>query len=257
MAKAQIVSVALSQEETQALLQEVPQAYNTQINDVLLTALAQTFAQWQGMDCLLVDLEAHGREAFSESIDLSRTVGWFTAVFPVVLQVSPDSHPGEALKAVKEQLRRIPNQGIGYGIWRYLRGDEVAQTLKALPQAEVAFNYLGQFDQSLSSSSLFQFAPESSGRVYSPQETLPYLLEINGMVSAGQLHLEWSFSQEIYRNATVEKLAVGYIDALRSLITHCQSPDAGGFTPSDFAEFQQSQWNQADLDAITAVIKGM
>lgn len=257
MAKAQIVSVALSPEETQALLQEVPQAYNTQINDVLLTALAQTFAQWQGMDCLLVDLEAHGREAFSESIDLSRTVGWFTAVFPVVLKVSPDSHPGEALKTVKEQLRRIPNQGIGYGIWRYLKGDEVAQVLQALPQAEVAFNYLGQFDQSLSSSSLFQFAPESSGRVYSPQETLPYLLEINGMVSAGQLRLEWSFSQEIYRNTTVEKLAVGYIDALRSLITHCQSPDAGGFTPSDFAEFQQSQWNQADLDAITAVIRGM
>lgn len=257
MAKAQIVSVALSPEETQALLQEVPQAYNTQINDVLLTALAQTFAQWQGMDCLLVDLEAHGREAFSESIDLSRTVGWFTAVFPVVLKVSPDSHPGEALKAVKEQLRRIPNQGMGYGIWRYLKGDEVAQVLQALPQAEVAFNYLGQFDQSLSSSSLFQFAPESSGRVYSPQETLPYLLEINGMVSAGQLRLEWSFSQEIYRNTTVEKLAVGYIDALRSLITHCQSPDAGGFTPSDFAEFQQSQWNQADLDAITAVIRGM
>ncbi|PLZ94152.1 non-ribosomal peptide synthetase, partial [Fischerella thermalis] len=257
MAKAQIVSVALSPEETQALLQEVPQAYNTQINDVLLTALAQTFAQWQGMDCLLVDLEAHGREAFSESIDLSRTVGWFTAVFPVVLKVSPNSHPGEALKTVKEQLRRIPNQGVGYGIWRYLRGDEVAQVLQALPQAEVAFNYLGQFDQSLSSSSLFQFAPESSGRVYSPQETLPYLLEINGMVSAGQLRLEWSFSQQIYQSATVEKLAVGYIDALRSLITHCQSPDAGGFTPSDFAEFQQSQWNQADLDAITAVIRGM
>ncbi len=257
MAKAQIVSVALSPEETQALLQEVPQAYNTQINDVLLTALAQTFAQWQGMDCLLVDLEAHGREAFSESIDLSRTVGWFTAVFPVVLKVSPNSHPGEALKTVKEQLRRIPNQGVGYGILRYLRGDEVAQVLQALPQAEVAFNYLGQFDQSLSSSSLFQFAPESSGRVYSPQETLPYLLEINGMVSAGQLRLEWSFSQQIYQSATVEKLAVGYIDALRSLITHCQSPDAGGFTPSDFAEFQQSQWNQADLDAITAVIRGM
>ncbi|OKH14704.1 non-ribosomal peptide synthetase [Fischerella major NIES-592] len=257
MAKAEIVSVALSPEETQALLQEVPQAYNTQINDVLLTALAQTFAQWQGIDCLLVDLEAHGREAFSESIDLSRTVGWFTAVFPVVLKISPDSHPGEALKAVKEQLRRIPNQGMGYGIWRYLRGDEVAQALQALPQAEVAFNYLGQFDQSLSSSSLFQFAPESSGRVYSPQETLPYLLEINGMVSAGQLRLEWSFSQEIYQSTTVEKLAVGYIDALRSLITHCQSADAGGFTPSDFAEFQQSQWNQADLDAITAVIREM
>jgi len=77
------------------------------------------------------------------------------------------------------------------------------------------------------------------------------------MVSAGQLRLEWSFSQQIYQSATVEKLAVGYIDALRSLITHCQSPDAGGFTPSDFAEFQQSQWNQADLDAITAVIRGM
>ncbi|MEW6497914.1 MAG: amino acid adenylation domain-containing protein, partial [Cyanobacteriota bacterium] len=228
MATAQTVSVSLSVEETQSLLQEVPKVYNTQINDVLLTALGQAFSQWAGMDSVLVDLEGHGREVFSESIDLSRTVGWFTSVFPVLL-AGKNSQPGEALKAVKEQLRRIPNRGFGYGVLRYLSSEEVALALKALPQAEVTFNYLGQFDQSLPPSSLFKIASESTGNLYSPRGSRAYLLEINGLVAVGQLRLEWSFSETVHRRETVQRLAEGYIEALRSLIAHCQSPEAGGY----------------------------
>jgi NRPS condensation-like uncharacterized protein len=117
------VSLSLSEEQTRALLQDVPSAYNTQINDVLLTALVQSFAQWTGERSLLIDLEGHGREDLFEDVDMLRTVGWFTSLFPVRLQLEEIDHPGEALKLVKEQLRRIPNRGIGYGVLRYLRQD--------------------------------------------------------------------------------------------------------------------------------------
>ena len=115
--------VALTREETQTLLQKIPEVYHTQINDVLLTALVDALAQWTNQENLLIYLEGHGREELLEGIDLSRTVGWFTSKFPVVLKRGPSAHPGESLKAVKEQLRQIPNRGMGFGVLRYLNRD--------------------------------------------------------------------------------------------------------------------------------------
>ncbi len=229
------VSVSLSEEQTQALLQEVPAAYNTQINDVLLTALLQGFAQWAGEHSMLVALEGHGREELFEGVDLSRTVGWFTTVFPVLLELGEADHPGEALKSVKEQLRRLPNRGIGYGILRYLSQDEARRLkLQALPQAEVSFNYLGQFDRVLSESTLLAPAKESNGPAHSPLGSRSHLLEVNGFVASGRLQLDWTYSENVYQRTTVERLAWGFMEALQSLIAHCQLPEAGGYTPSDF-----------------------
>jgi hypothetical protein len=115
VAHSHTISISLSQEETQALLQDVPAAYQTQINDVLLTALVQAVKQWTGESLLLVDLEGHGREEIFEDVDLSRTVGWFTTLFPVLLDIGAASSLADALKTVKEQLRNVPNRGIGYG----------------------------------------------------------------------------------------------------------------------------------------------
>jgi non-ribosomal peptide synthase protein (TIGR01720 family) len=235
------VSVSLSVEETRALLRDVPQAYNTQINDALLTAVVQTFAQWTGTRCLLVNLEGHGREEILEAVDLSRTVGWFTTMFPVVLELQADA-PAEALKSVKEQLRRIPNRGIGYGLLRYLKGDAaITEKLRSLPQAEVSFNYLGQFDQVLSPNSRFQIAKESSGPPHGHLGSRGHLLEVNAIVTGGQLQLDWTYSSNLHQRATIENLAQGFLKALRSLIAHCQSPEAGGYTPSDFPLTQMSQ----------------
>ena len=246
------VSVSLSVEQTRALMQEVPSAYNTKINDVLLTALVQSFAQWTGKRFLLIDLEAHGREELFEEVDLSRTVGWFTTVFPVLLELEEDDHPGEALKSVKEQLRRIPNQGISYGILRYLSQKEATrQQLEALPQAEVIFNYLGQFDQVLSESSVLQVAKESSGQAYSALANRSHLLEVNGFVASGRLQLDWTYSKKVHQRATVERLAQDFIEVLQALISHCQSPDAGGYTPSDFPEAELSQ---EELDELVTQI---
>jgi amino acid adenylation domain-containing protein/non-ribosomal peptide synthase protein (TIGR01720 family) len=242
-ASARVVSFSLTVEETQALLHEVPAAYRTQINDLLLTALAQSFSQLTESRTLLVDLEGHGREAIFDDVDLSRTVGWFTTIFPVLLTLE-GSEPGEALKSIKEQLRAIPNRGVGYGLLRYLSGDqEIAAQLRQLPQAEVSFNYLGQFDQLLPEGAPFGPATESVGPARSPRGARRYLLEINAFISGGRLQLDWTYSERIHHHETIEYLAQNYSSALRALIAHCLSTGAGGYTPSDFplANLKQSK----------------
>jgi non-ribosomal peptide synthase protein (TIGR01720 family) len=230
------------------LLKEVPKAYQTQINDVLLTALAQALTQWTGTSIQLIDLEGHGREAILEDVDLLRTVGWFTAIFPVSLNLESTSNPGEMLKSIKEQLRRIPNRGIGYGLLRYLRKDtETLKKLQALPQAELNFNYLGQFDQMLSPTSPFKLTNESYGPRRSLRGNRRYLLEITGSIVGGKLQLNWVYSKNIHQQTTIEILAQSFMDALEELIRHCQSPAAGGFTPSDFPEADLSQEELDDL----------
>jgi len=253
VASEKTVSVALSVEETKLLLQEVPAAYRTQINDVLLTALGQAFERWTGNNSLLLDLEGHGREDIFEGVDLSRTIGWFTAVFPVLLNLEKPSDLGAAIKSVKEQLRAVPNRGIGCGVLRYLN-PEMAKNLHELPQAEVSFNYLGQFDQVLPQSSLLMLSSEPSGPIRSRRGNRRYLLEINGFIASSKLQLDWTYSENIHRRESIENLATGFIESLRSLIQYCQSPDADGCTPSDFAEFKWSQWGQDDLDNITAIL---
>ncbi len=252
VALAETVSVALNVEETRALLQDVPSAYQTQINDVLLTALVQTFAEWTHEQSLLLDLEGHGREAIHKDIDVSRTVGWFTTIFPVLLTLEGISHPGEALKAIKEQLRGVPNRGIGYGVLRYLsKNTQITQQMQSLPQAEVRFNYLGQFDQALSESSLFKWVNPTTDTSRSPRGNRRYLIDINGFVLGGALQLEWTYSKQIHQRSTIEQLAQDFVEALQALISHCQSPEAGGYTASDFPEANLSQ---KDLEQFLAKI---
>ncbi|NEU79910.1 non-ribosomal peptide synthetase [Nostoc sp. UIC 10630] len=246
------VSLSLNEEQTRALLQDVPSAYNTQINDVLLTALVQSFAQWTGERSLLIDLEGHGREDLFEDVDLSRTVGWFTTLFPVHLQLEEIDHPGEVLKLVKEQLRRIPNRGIGYGVLRYLHPDDTIRTkLQALPQAQVSFNYLGQFDQVIKASTALGLAQKFKAE-QSLLNQRSHLLGVSGFIRAGRLEMTWAYSEKIHKRDTIEGLAFGFMEALRSLITHCQSPDAIGHTPSDFSAARLSQ---KQLDKFMTKIK--
>src|SRR5262249_39906380 len=198
MASADTVAVLLSVDETRALLQDVPKVYHTQINDMLLTALMQAFAWWIGSASLLITLESHGREEIFEAIDLSRTVGWFTSIFPVQLRLKVGGRPEDALIETKELLRRIPHHGIGYGLLRYVSDDpEIARQLRALPKPDVRFNYLGQFDQVLSGASMFRRAHESYGPARDPQSRRTHVLVIEGLVTEGQLRFEWIYSTNL------------------------------------------------------------
>jgi non-ribosomal peptide synthase protein (TIGR01720 family) len=215
---------------------------------VLLTALVQAFARWTSTSSVLIDLEGHGREALFDDVDLSRTVGWFTAIFPVMLDLGDVTAPGEALKSVKEQLRRLPDHGIGYGLLRYLHPDpDVAAHLERRAAPEVSFNYLGQLSHASSGPAIVAPAPESSGPPRSARQHRRYVFEINAGVEAGQLRVFWTYSRHRHRRATVERVAHDFLVALRTLIDHCRSPDAGGYTPSDFP---RARVMQRDLDRL-------
>ncbi len=146
------ISISLTNAQTRTLLQEVPKAYNTQINDILLTALVQSLTQWTKTESCLINLEGHGREELFTGIDLSRTVGWFTTIFPVLIEHKSDWGLAEAIKSIKEQLRQVPNKGIGYGVLRYLSSE--AQKIQQLPEGEISFNYLGQLDSAFTQGSI-------------------------------------------------------------------------------------------------------
>ncbi len=259
------VELLLDAETTATLLTHVPHVYNTQINDILLTALAQTLNEWSGGESLLVEMAGHGREDIFDDVNLSRTVGWLSSRYPLQLDLHGVSDHGEAIKSVKEQIRRIPNRGIGYGILRYLTGGDISRQLRALRQPQVVFNYFGQFDELFIEPSPFALTEENRQRGVglSLMRTdgwgsgLPgirrYDLEVNSNTADGRLRVEWRYSQNLHDRSTVERLASRFFDNLRSLVTHCTSLEENAFTPSDFplANFSQGQ-----LDSLMAKLGG-
>ncbi|QOU03521.1 non-ribosomal peptide synthetase [Pseudomonas fluorescens] len=242
---ADTVSVRLDAEHTRQLLQQAPSAYRTQVNDLLLTALARVVCRWSGHDSALIQLEGHGRETLFDDIDLTRSVGWFTSAYP--LRLTPLAEQGASIKAIKEQLRGIPHKGLGYGVLRYLADDLCKQTLAGLPSAGITFNYLGQFDQSFGADALFHPLDESAGLAHDPDAPLPNELSIDSQVYGGELVLRWTFSRERFDRQTLQALADAYLAELRSLIAHCLRDDVGGFTPSDFP---LAHLSQAQLDSL-------
>jgi len=226
------VTVTLTDAETRALLQDVPGAYRTRIDDVLLTALTLTLRDWMYCESVLIDLEGHGREDIVGELDVSRTVGWFTTVYPALLSIADDAALGDALKAVKEQLRAIPINGMSYGLLRYVAQDEafIAQQ----PKAQIMFNYLGQLDTVMAADAPFVPSREATGLSCDPAGIRTHELAIVGTISEGRMQLSWRYSRERYRKDTIESLAGNYARQLKALIAHCLLPDSGGYTPSDF-----------------------
>ena len=245
----QTVTESLDQEKTQSLLHDVPGVYNTQINDVLLTALLHSLSEWIHSDKIWITLEGHGREDIIDGVNLSRTVGWFTTLFPVVLKHPGQTDIGQKLKMVKEQLRGIPNHGIGYGIQRYLGcTDRAFEHSRPNSSPQILFNYLGQIDLMLDDSSMFSLDREL---VLSrcPEGQRNYLLEINAFIFNNELMVNWDFSTNIHKEATIRKLALRFGESLRSIISHCTSSSTKSYTPSDFPD---AAVDQQELDDIIA-----
>ena len=227
---AESVTVTLGPDATGALLHQVPAAYRTQVNDVLLTALSRVLAGWTGHGTALIDLEGHGREdALLPGTDLSRTIGWFTAIYPVALDAGPGQDWGQALKSVKEQLRAIPRHGLGYGALRYLAG---RPGLAARPA--VSFNYLGQLDRAVPPGGFIHAVRHGLDASAAPAAGRVHQLDITGRIQDQRLQLTWTYSPGRHHRDTVTALAQDTIQALEEIIGHCAAPGAGGRTPSDF-----------------------
>ncbi|NUT79699.1 non-ribosomal peptide synthetase [Pseudomonas brassicacearum] len=247
---AETISVRLDAERTRQLLQQAPSAYRTQVNDLLLTALARVLCRWSGHASALVQLEGHGREALFDDIDLTRTVGWFTSVYPVRLSPAAEGY-GASIKAIKEQLRAVPHKGLGHGVLRYLADAATRQTMAGLPHAAITFNYLGQLDQTLGHDALFQPLDAPLGAIHDPEAPLPNELSVDSQVSGGELVLRWTFSAQRHDRQAIASLAEAYLDELQHLIEHCLTDEAGGLTPSDFplAKLTQGQLDSLPVPA--------
>ncbi|WP_373865018.1 amino acid adenylation domain-containing protein [Paenibacillus amylolyticus] len=222
--------VRLAPEETELLLKRVHRAFNTEMNDILVTALGIALRKWTGHERVRINLEGHGRESIGTDIDITRTVGWFTTKFPVVLEPETDRDLTYQIKQVKENLRRIPNKGLGYGICRYLSKSEEGLVWGAEP--EINFNYLGQFDDDVNQGEI-GISSYSSGSPASDRQARSFVLDINGMVLDGALSLDLSYSRKQYRKETMEAFAQRLEQSLRELITHCAGKENTEMTPSD------------------------
>ena len=237
----------LDKDSTRKLLQQAPAAYRTQVNDLLLSALARVIGRWTGRSDTLIQLEGHGREDLFDDVDLTRSVGWFTSAFPVRLTTSVDL--GATLKQVKEQLRAVPEKGMGFGVLRYLADEPTRRVLEQLPKPRITFNYLGQFDSSFEGEeqAMFRPATEDSGADQGRTAPLDNWLSLSGKVFDGQLSLGWTFSHQMFDRATVEQLADDLIEQLQALILHCVDARSWAVTPSDFPLVRLSQ---KQLDAL-------
>ncbi len=243
-----IITVTLEKELTEALLRDVPPVYNTQINEILLTALLQSFKRRTGQDQLWILMEGHGRESVSEDVDLSRTVGWFTSLYPLFLSLGGVSELGEAIKSVKEQVRALPQNGIGYGVLRYLSDEKVQDAMRQLPDPQISFNYLGQFDQGGMQESAFAVRPaEEAGAERSPENDRTQLLDFSAGIHQGQFTLNILYSGEKFEKETMTALAENYLTELKSIIDLCKQSEQVEYTPSDFEDVELDQDDLADM----------
>ncbi|MXQ65540.1 amino acid adenylation domain-containing protein [Actinomadura rayongensis] len=260
-AKMRELTLPVPADVTEALLTRVADVFHAGVNDVLLAGLAAAVAEWRGAGPVLVDVEGHGREALADGMDLSRTIGWFTSMYPVRLDAGPADltdvrsggpAAGELLKAVKEQVRTVPSDGLGFGMLRHLN-PETGQELAALPTPEIGFNYLGRFTTTDGTSGQADWTPVELGGEVDPAMPAAHVLEAGGVVhdrpDGPELHLSLAWVEGLFDRPAVERLAAEWAAMLTGLAAHADDPDAGGHTPSDFPLMDISQDDLGELES--------
>ncbi|MEM0940330.1 MAG: amino acid adenylation domain-containing protein [Bacteroidota bacterium] len=211
------VTITLPKEVDQQLTGLCHQAYDTQINDLLLTALYEAYQKWTKRSIMSLLLEGHGREDLFEEVDINRTVGWFTSIFPVVIQLEMSSTLAEKIKQVKAIMNKLPAKGIGYGILKYLSRDG---SLLEGTEGELVFNYLGSLE--LNNTNVVSIADESMGSSHSPSYK-SRCLAINGYSDSKGLHFVFEASYALNSDLDLEDFARLYENALSEVVAHCMA----------------------------------
>ncbi|MFF2810183.1 amino acid adenylation domain-containing protein [Streptomyces sp. NPDC058000] len=262
------LTLTLPAPTTTALLTTVPEAFHARIDDILLTALALAVVdrrrgRGEAGSQVLIDLEGHGREEIVPGVDLSRTVGWFTSLYPVRLDPGPFDRDevwaggpgmGQVVKQIKEQLRAVPDHGIGFGLLRHLNPTAAAE-LSGLPTPQIGFNYLGRLTVAEGGATadwdLDADAPTPPGA--DPRMPAGHALVINAVTEdlpdGPRLSATWNWPRDLLAEQDVHAFAESWFAALTALVAHCEDPNAGGLTPSDLSLESLSQDEIDDLEA--------
>lgn len=244
------IQVSLSAGETTQLLTLANQAYHTDSADLLLTALAETLREWTGSRRHLITLEGHGREDIGGDLDISRSVGWFTSMFPHLLVLSDRDDPGYRLRVVKEAIRAVPNHGLGYGVLRWLTPADLKKGVELPDLPRICFNYLGVFDADFGSGPFIP-ADEAQGATLGGEVEADFTLEFNCSVIGGVLSVYLRYDRRLIEAKSAEQLAGGMLAQLRKLIAHCCQVEDAVITPSDIS------YDGLDIDQLDALLEGL
>ncbi|WP_241014566.1 condensation domain-containing protein [Burkholderia sp. Ac-20379] len=245
-------TITLDAKTTTRLRTTAHRAYGTDANDLLVAALHGGFWDWSRSEALWIDVEGHGRNAFDdEALDLSRSIGWFTSIYPVFVDAPADGEAARLIKGVKQRLREVPRHGAGFGALRYLDGDA---TLAALPAAPILFTYLGQLEQMAGNPDFYRGTLEAAPGIRSPRQRRTHLLDIVAYVAGGRLILDASFHGAPGVDESIGCLMCHVEARLRALIDHCDAAPDGGMTPSDVPQLDV---DQDELDAVLAEIDAL
>ena len=243
---ARTLSAAIGPEDTRALLFELPRRYGAAVQDALLAALGLSLREWTGSEAVLVDVEGHGREGLVDGLDLSRTVGWFTSLYPLLVRVDGTDEVGSLL-SVKEQVRAVPRHGVSFGLLRHLGGDgPLALRLASLPRPQVSFLYGGRLDATVPEGAPFRPAPEARGTLRHPADPRPHVIDVQAHVADGRLHVGWTYGEQLHEARTIEARLARCTDALRRIAKAARTPGAV-LTPSDVPG---ARLGQRDLDRL-------
>jgi iturin family lipopeptide synthetase A len=224
----EMYSFQLSNSETARLLSDVHTPFKTQINDILLTALLLSVKKMFNINEILIDLEGHGREDLGQGENVSRTVGWFTSFYPVLLE-KETGNLASTIKHVKESLRKVPNNGIDFLLKQYYKPSD---NKFGNSESQISFNYLGQFDSVFEGSS-FTVANEDNGNEVSQNRVRDYGWDISGIITNGKLSVGVMYSKAQYKKATINSLMSYYEEYIREIIDYCCSYGKVELSPSD------------------------
>lgn len=247
--------VTFDADQTAALLQRLPVSLDVRIQDVVLAGIAGALARWTGERIWRIDLESHGRDLPGHPgdrhahDDVSRTIGWFTCVYPVRLTASRDDDPIATLRDVRAAVRRVPRYGTGYGPLRYLRDDACARPLRDAAPPEIIFNYWGQLDQVFAAAASIRPALDPLGPLRSARQRRSHVFEISASVIESRLQVTWTYSANLHDADTIDRLTADLRQAVIRLSGLSADARASLQTPADFP---LSEMTQAELDHIVA-----
>lgn len=212
------MKMVLPAESTRKLLNQSNHSFKTEINDLLLTALLLSYQKWTNNHGLQIDLEGHGRENINDNIDISRTVGWFTSIFPVIFSPPETSNLSAVIKYVKQVLRTIPNKGIGFSVLKYL-SDNIK--IKTFPKSQIAFNYLGEFNSS--PENIFTLSKQFIYASCSPETECHNQIAINGLIKNKELFFLFTYNAKLFTKTQINKFTNLFKESLEEIIIHCSN----------------------------------